>query len=299
MKKTIALILTVILILSSAATAFAELSSYTKSPTVQEVPLIKEIEIVGENDAQVEIIKNENGLIQFYTKDGSGPAVDDCIVSLKVTPFAEKSTINDIVCKVEDGTSASGEVSAEDRLVYARTNSANGTDGMGADNFGLWREIIDDAAAQNLDGAKDAQTKIKNKDIAIVSLFDVSVWCERPAEHNLSTHHCVHTVRITFGDDEMSALLNHYVSLIHFNRYGQWEYIPSKLYEDAVTKEDVIEFQIDCEDLSPFAIAAYSSDIEGAPTSPQTGYDFPVAWVCAGVAMVAAAVIVWMKRKQA
>ena len=284
------------MVLSSANLVFAELSSYSKSPTLQETPAIKNIEIIaesidGEPVPEIAVIKNDQGLVQFYTEDGDGPAEEGCLVTLKVTPYVEKETIEEVVCKVSDGTSATGEVSAEDRLVYARTNSKNGTDGMGQTGFKTWREAINEAALNKQDGAKEAQAKIKNKDLVIVSVFDVSVWCENPTVHDLSQNHCVHNIRLTFGDDEMSSLLSNYVSLMHFNRAGEWEYIPSKLYEDPVTKEDVVEFQIDCENLSPFAIAAFSSEQGGnVPTSPQTGEKFPlfnacIATMCLGLSV--------------
>ena len=307
MKKLFYLFLILSMVLASASVAFGELTSYTKSPSKQETPEIEDIEIIDdegkeieivegvdiekieiisadENSPKIVVVKNEGGVIQFYTKDGDGPAVDDCIVSLKVTPYAEKKTIEEIVCKVTDGTSATGEVSAEERLEYARTNKNNGTDGLGKTNFRLWRDIINEAAKDNLSGAKDASARIKNKDIVIATIFDVSVWCEKPAQHDLSKHHCVHTIRLTFGDDNMSSLLNNYVALMHFNRAGEWEYIPSKLYEDPKTKEDIVEFAIDCDNLSPFAIAAYSSQTgEGAPTSPQTGDTFPTLYAFAAI----------------
>ena len=300
MKKTFTIILALTLILSSACYGFAA-SSYTKSPVVQDTPVVKDIEIIpdaGEDAPEIVITKNDDGLIQFYTEDGDGPAADDCLVSLKVTPYVEKQTIENVVCKVTDGTSATGEVSAEERLVYARTNEKNGTDGFGDNNFKLWRDIIAEAAKENLTGAKDANAKIQNKDMTIVTIFDVSVWCEKPAQHDLSQHHCVHTLRLTFGDDEMSALLENYVALMHYNRAGEWDYIPSKLYEDATTHEDVIEFQIDCDNLSPFAIAAFSSESgEGVPISPQTGAIVLPDFVWAVVVCACLAGIFYIKRK--
>lgn len=302
MKKILTVVLIVAMVLSSANFVFAELSSYSKSPTVQETPAIKNIEIVaeGENAPEISIVKNDDGIVQFYTDDGDGPAEEGCLVTLKVTPYVEKETIEEVVCKVTDGTSSTGEVSAENRLVYARTNPNNGTDGMGETNFKLWRDVINEAVLSKEDGAKEAQTKIKNKDLVIVSVFDVSVWCENPTVHDLSQNHCVHNIRLTFGDDEMSSLLNNYVSLMHFNRAGKWEYIPSKLYEDPVTKEDVIEFQIDCENLSPFAIAAFSSESGGdVPTSPQTGESFPVFNTCMAIICLGFAAFFFKKGKQA
>ena len=299
MKKTITIILALTLILSSACYGFAA-SSYTKSPVVQDTPVVKDIEIVaeGEDAPEIVITKNDDGLIQFYTEDGDGPAADDCLVSLKVTPYVEKQTIENVVCKVTDGTSATGEVSAEERLEYARTNTKNGTDGFGDNNFKLWRDIIAEAAKENLTGAKDANAKIQNKDMTIATIFDVSVWCEKPAQHDLSQNHCVHTLRLTFGDDEMSSLLENYVALMHYNRAGEWDYIPSKLYEDATTHEDIIEFQIDCDNLSPFAIAAFSSESgEGVPISPQTGMPQIPDFVWAVVVCACLAGIFYIKRK--
>ena len=300
MKKLAAIFLALTLIFTSASVAFAELSSYSKSPTVQDTPEIKDIEIITDDGTtEIEVTKNEDGVVQFYTKDGDGPVADDCLVTLKVTPFVEKKTIDDVVCKVTDGTSPTGEVSAEARLDYAKTNPEDGTDGMGANNFKLWREIIKEAAKANLSGATEANAKIQNKDIAIVSIFDVSVWCEKPNQHDLSKHHCVHTIRLTFGDDEMSSLLNNYVALMHFNRAGDWEYIPSKLYEDPATKEDVVEFSIDCDNLSPFAIAAFSSEAGGGtPVSPQTGENFPVVYLAVAILCLSLSAFFYIKGKK-
>ena len=276
MKKTLILIMAISMVLSMTVPCFAELSSYSKSPTQQEAPKIVDIEldpVAGEDAPEIDVVKKESGEITFYTKDGDGPAADDCLVTLKVTPFVERDAIETVVCKVTDGTSTTGEVSAEDRLLYAKTNSKNGTDDMGADNFKGWREIIDEAATEKITGAPEAKERIKDKDIVIVTIFDVSVWCEKPATHNLGEHHCVHTIRLTFGDEEMTSLLNNYVALMHFNRAGEWEYIPSKLYEQTKNGETVVEFTIDCDNLSPFALAAYSSESSSGdnPVSPQTG----------------------------
>ncbi|MDO4939894.1 MAG: LPXTG cell wall anchor domain-containing protein [Lachnospiraceae bacterium] len=303
MKKILTAVLVLVMVLSSVNCAFAALTSYSKSPTLQQTPDIKKIELISEGEDAPEIIiqRQEKGMIQFYTKDDAGKADDGCLVTLKVTPYAEKKTISEVVCKVNDGTSATGKVSAEDRLVYAITNPKNGTDGMGADGFKLWRDIINNAADGNLEGAAEAKAKIKNKDLVIVSVFDVSVWCEKPEQHDLSQHHCIHTIRLSFGDDEMSSLLNNYVSLMHYNRDGQWEYIPSRLYEDPATKEDIVEFQIDCENLSPFAIAAFSSqEGSGAPTSPQTGDTAKTGYLCGAMLSLALAAVFFVigRRKE-
>ena len=299
MKKLSVIFLALTLIFTSVSVAFAELSSYSKSPTVQDTPEIKDIEITTDDGTEIEIVTNEDGVVQFYTQGGDDQVADDCLVTLKVTPFVEKKTIDDVVCKVTDGTSPTGEVSAEERLDYAKTNPEDGTDGMGANNFKLWRDIIQEASKKNLSGASEANAKIQNKDIAIASIFDVSVWCEKPAQHDLSKHHCVHTIKLTFGDDEMSSLLNNYVALMHFDRAGDWEYIPSKLYEDPVTKEDVVEFQIDCDNLSPFAIAAFSSEAGGGtPVSPQTGNNLPVVYLAAAILCLGLSAFFYIKGKK-
>lgn len=303
MKKAITIILTLAMVLSTANIALAAGSSYTKSPVAQDTPVIKDITIVpeGEDAPEIVIEKNDDGLIQFYTKDGDGPAEDDCLVSLKVTPYAEKQTIDTIECKVTDGTSPTGEVTAEERLVYARTNPKNGTDGFGETNFKLWRDILSAAAKSNMSGAAEANAKVQNREMVIETIFDVSVWCEKPAQHDLSQHHCVHTIRLTFGDDEMSSLLNNYVALMHFNRAGEWEYIPSKLYEDPVTKEDVVEFSIDCDNLSPFAIASFSEK-QGSgsdtPVSPQTGENLPVVYLGSALVCLGLAAYFFMKGRK-
>lgn len=302
-KKTLTILLAAALVLSAAGSVFAEKASYTKSPTAQGTPQIRSIEVVSEDpDAlKIEIVKNEKGIVQFKTGDGEGPAADDCIVTLKLTPYAEKHTIENVVCKVTDGTGATGEVSAEKRLEYARTNQKNGTDSLGASNFKLWRDAIDKAAKAGIAGAKDAKAKVQNKDIVIVTLFDVSVWCEKPEQHDLVSGHCIHNIRLTFGDDEMSSLLNNYAALMHYNGVGEWVYVPSTISEDPITKEDVIEFQIDCEDLSPFAIAAFSSQAApDEPVSPQTGVEShaPLYIGIAACILICAAVYAKSRRKE-
>ena len=286
MKKLLALITTIALVLAMGTSCFAA-SSYNKSPAVQETPTITDIDITTDPGVEIEIVDKKDDEITFHTITGD-PVMDDCLVTLKVTPYAEKQTIDDVVCKVTDGTSPTGEVSAEERLIYARTNTKNGTDGFVNDNFALWRDIISKAAQTNQQGAKEANSKIQNKDMAIVTIFDVSVWCEKPEIHDITKHHCVHNIKLTFGDDEMSSLLENYVALMHYDRTGSWVYIPSKLYEDPATHEDVIEFSIDCENLSPFAIAAFSDKGNG-PISPQTGYDMTPLAISAISALALAA----------
>ena len=63
-------------------------------------------------------------------------------------------------------------------------------------------KIINKAATEGLEGAKEAEARIQGKQVAIVTIFDVSVWCEKPEIHDITKHHCVHNIRLTFGDDE-------------------------------------------------------------------------------------------------
>ena len=109
----------------------------------------------------------------------------------------------------------------------------------------------------------------------MVAVFDVSIWCNKHTHKELSddkVHH-IHEVSLKIDKEQVG----NFGALMHFNKNYKWEYIPCVMeYENSI-----ITFQIDCENLSPFAIAAYSEGGShhgdggggetGEPTSPQTG----------------------------
>lgn len=274
MKRMLALLLVLLLTAGLTVSAFAA-GNFTMSPTVQKLPIVtdptKPPQVVDAKGNQV--IGNENEPITVVPKtdgrDGkyeiTGDSKDGCNVTMWVTSYGDKARLFDIDKDTNPDTSviAKAKVDAKDRIEAARAD----IDTFDS-NFTKWKEIWEEKAPLL---AEQAQ----NRQLAVVAVFDVSIWCDTHTHAELSNDviHHIHWISLKIDKEQVG----NFGALMHFNKDYKWEYIPCVMdYANSI-----ITFSIDCANLSPFAIAAYSEggshhgdgggSETGEPTSPQTG----------------------------
>ena len=272
MKRMLTLLLALLLTAGLTVSAFAA-GNFTKSPTVQPLPMKPGTLPQVVDDKGNPVTGNENKPIEVIPvtdeSDGkykiTGDSINGCNVTMWVTPYGEKSRLVtlDEGKNPDQSVIAKQEVDAKDRLEVARAD----IDQFDS-NFTEWKGIWKKDAHEVLE-------KTKNRDVTVVSVFDVTIWCDTHTHEQLSdnVHHHIHNISLKLDENQ----LKNFVSLMHFNKNYVWEYVPSVVDEAAST----ISFSVDCANLSPFAIVAYSEggshggggggSETGEPTSPQTG----------------------------
>lgn len=286
MKKMLALLLALLLTTGLTVSAFAA-GNFTKSPTVQPLPMKPGTlpQVVDDNGDPV--TGNEDTITVVPETDGSngkykieGDSKDGCKVTLWVTSYGDKARLDgkDVGVNPDYVT-----VDAEDRIEAARAD----IDSFDS-NFSGWRQIWGEKAPQ-------LAAQAKNRQLAVVSVFDVSIWCDKHTHAELSNggiHH-IHNISLELDENQ----LKDFVSLMHFNKDYAWEYVPSVVDKAART----ISFSVDCENLSPFAIVAYSEGggETGEPTSPQTGEVSNIGyWLSCGTFLAAVGVTTLYRMKK-
>lgn len=271
MKKLLALMMALLLATALAVPTMAA-NNFTKSPTVQPLPIVvdptKPPQVVDQNGNPV--TGNEGPITVVPETDGrdgkyeiTGDSKDGCNVTMWVTSYGDKARLLNIDEDTNPDTSviAKAEVDAKDRIEAARAD----IDTFDS-NFTEWKEIWKEDAPQ-------LAAQAQNRQLAVVAVFDVSIWCDTHTHAELSNDviHHIHWISLKIDKEQVG----NFGALMHFNKNYKWEYIPCVMdYENSI-----ITFQIDCANLSPFAIAAYSEGGShhgdggetGEPTSPQTG----------------------------
>ena len=282
MKRMLALMMALLLTAALAVPAMAA-NNFTKSPTVQPLPIVvdpqippqvvdaggKPVVIIGNEDKPIAVVPETDGSDGKYEITGDS-LVDPttgkkCQVTMWVTSYGDKARLLDIDEDTNPDTSviAKAEVDAKDRIEAARAD----IDTFDS-NFTEWKEIWEEDAPQ-------LAAQAQNRQLAVVAVFDVSIWCDTHTHAELSNDviHHIHWISLKIDKEQVG----NFGALMHYNKNYEWKYVPSIIdYENSI-----ITFQIDCADLSPFAIAAYSEggshhgdgggSETGEPTSPQTG----------------------------
>ncbi len=125
-----------------------------------------------------------------------------------------------------------------------------------------------------------ANRNIAPANLAVSDLFDLS-------EYNDDGYQRNGTVTVTLK----SSSFRNFVALLHYVN-SQWEIVENaRLGADGET----LTFTVDS--FSPFAVVVNTDS--SVPSSPQTGYDFPVEYVCGAIAFCAAAVVFFAMSKRA
>ena len=299
MKRMLALMMALLLAAALAVPAMAA-NNFTKSPTVQPLPIVtdptKPPQVVDQNGDPV--TGNENEPIAVVPEtDGSdgkyeitGDSKDGCNVTMWITSYGDKARLLNIDEAANPNMSviAKDEVDAKDRIEAARAD----IDSFDSD-FSKWKNIWRNAAPELFQQAQ-------NRQLAVVAVFDVSIWCDKHTHEQLSKDiHHIHWISLKIDKEQVG----NFGALMHFNKDYEWEYIPSTFdYENSI-----ITFQIECENLSPFAIAAYSEGGShhgdggetGEPTSPQTGEVSNIGyWLSCGTFLAAVGVTTLYRMKK-
>lgn len=265
MKRLLALIMAVLM----AALLCVCAAATVPSPTAEEVipvDIPSNPTVVGEDGKPV--IGQEGVLVEVAPTENygefkiTGDSLDGCKVYFWVTPYEE---INGrpiaIVSRLDgkdEGLNPNYEnVDAEDRLKVA-----NGlVNDLEKTNFSDWKSKW----------PASVRASTSNRDIFRVAVFDITIWCDK--NHSIvDQHSCIHKVSLELGSDQLAT----FVAMMHFNKDYEWEYVEGV---EVDKKNGTISFDVNCDNLSPFAIVSSKSSGSGyhggsetgEPTSPQTG----------------------------
>ena len=261
MKRVLASMMALLLAAVLAVPAMAA-NNFTKSPTVQPLPVVIDPEmppkVSDDKGNTFEVVPETNESDGKY--EIKGDSKDGCKVTLWVTSYGDKARLDG---KDEGVNPNNVTVDAKDRIEAARAD----IDSFDS-NFSGWRHIWEKKAPQ-------LAAQAQNRQLTVVAVFDVSIWCNKHSHEQLSNDedHHIHEISLKIDKEQVG----NFGALMHFNKDYKWEYIPCVMdYANSI-----ITFSIDCANLSPFAIAAYSEggshhgdgggSETGEPTSPQTG----------------------------